>query len=151
MKKFILFFFLHLILILEISCGNTLLGSGNLGSEKLYSGKTLEERLKEEDLDSYEADHSMEVQMKGLIEEYVQDNEWTPEQQIDAATFKKMFVNLIQRGALRQGNTDIIKALADKILEKHGEPIIVKNLEQYFNIEELTLTYSRLLTPNSDL
>ena len=89
--------------------------------------------------------------MKGLIEEYVQDNEWTPEQQIDAATFKKMFVNLIQRGALRQGNTDIIKALADKILEKHGEPIIVKNLEQYFNIEELTLTYSRLLTPNSDL
>ena len=31
------------------------------------------------------------------------------------------------------------------------EPIIVKNLEKYFNIEELTLTYSKLLTPNSDL
>ena len=151
MKKFILFFFLHLILIFETSCEDTKLGSGNLGSEKLYSGKTLEERLKEEDLDSYEADHSMEVQMKGLIEEYVQENEWTPDQQIDAANFKKMFVTLIQRGALRQGNTDILKALADKILEKHGEPIIVKNLAQYFNIEELTLTYSKLLTPNTDL
>ena len=151
MKKFILFFFLHLILIFETSCEDTKLGSGNLGSEKLYSGKTLEERLKEEDLDSYDPDHSIEVQMKELIKEYVQENEWTPDQQIDAANFKKMFVTLIQRGALRQGNTDILKALADKILEKHGEPIIVKNLENYFNIEELTLTYSKLLSPNSDL
>ena len=42
-----------------------------------------------------------------------------------------MFVNLIQRGALRTGNSEILKRLADKILEKHGEPIIVKNLENY--------------------
>ena len=156
MRKFVIFFFLLLILFLNISCEDTLLGSGNLGSGnlgsgKLNSGKTFEERLKEEDLDNYEPDHSMENQMKELIKEYIQDNEWTPEQQIDAKIFKKMFVNLIQRGALRQSNTDILKALADKILEKHGEPILVKNLENYFNIEELTLTYSKLLTPNSDL
>ena len=151
MRKIVTFFFLLLILFLNISCEDTLLGSGNLGSGKLSSGKTFEERLKEEDLESYEPDHSMEDQMKELIKEYVQDNEWTPEQQIDAKNFKKMFVNLIQRGALRQSNTDILKALADKILEKHGEPILVKNLENYFNIEELTLTYSKLLSPNSDL
>ena len=151
MRKIVTFFFLLLILFLNISCEDTLLGSGKLGSGKLSSGKTFEERLKEEDLDSYEPDHSMEDQMKELIKEYAQDNEWTPEQQIDAKNFKKMFVNLIQRGALRQSNTDILKALADKILEKHGEPILVKNLEKYFNIEELTLTYSKLLSPNSDL
>ena len=151
MRKIVTFFFLLLILFLNISCEDTLLGSGKLGSGKLSSGKTFEERLKEEDLDSYEPDHSMEDQMKELIKEYIQDNEWTPEQQIDAKNFKKMFVNLIQRGALRQSNTDILKALADKILEKHGEPILVKNLEKYFNIEELTLTYSKLLSPNSDL
>ena len=62
-----------------------------------------------------------------------------------------MFVSLIQRGALRQGNGAILKKLADKILEKHGEPVIVKNLEKYCDIQELTLTYSRLLSPNSDL
>ena len=151
MRKFVIFFFLLLILFLNISCEDTLLGSGNLGSTKLNSWKTFEERLKEEDLDSYEPDHSMENQMKDLIKEYIQDNDWTQEQQIDKATFKKMFVNLIQRGALRQGNSEILKRLADKMLEKHGEPIIVKNLENYFNIEELTLTYSRLLSPNSDL
>ena len=151
MRKFVIFFFLLLILFLNVSCDGPTLGSANLGSAKLSSGKTFEERLKEEDLDSYEPDHSMENQMKDLINEYVQDNDWTPDQQIDAKDFKKMFVNLIQRGALRQSNTDILKALADKILEKHGEPIIVKNLEKYFNIEELTLTYSKLLSPNSDL
>ena len=151
MRKFVIFFFLLLILFLNISCEDTLLDSGNLGSGKLSSGKTFEERLKEEGLDSYEPDNSMENQMKELIKEYIQDNEWTPEQQIDAKNFKKMFVNLIQRGGLRQSNTDILKALADKIVEKHGEPILVKNLENYFNIEELTLTYSKLLSPNSDL
>ena len=146
MRKTILSFLIILSVIFNISCADVKLGSANLGS-----GKTLEERLKEEDLDSYEADHSMENQMRDLIKEYVQDNEWTQEQQIDKATYKKMFVNLIQRGALRQGNSEILKRLADKILEKHGEPIIVKNLEKYFNIEELTLTYSKLLSPNSDL
>ena len=127
------------------------LGSSKLGSEKLSSGKTLEERLKEEDLDSYEEDHTMDNQMKDLIKEYVQDQEWKSDEIIDKETFQKMFVSLIQRGALRQGNGAILKKLADKILEKHGEPIIVKNLEKYFDIQELTLTYSRLLSPNSDL
>ena len=140
MRKFVLFFFFLLIILLDISCG-----------QLLGSGKSFEEKLKEQDLDSYEPDHSMEEQMKELIKEFVQDNDWKPDQQIDAHTFKKMFVNLIQRGALRHGNSEILRKLSDKILEKHGEPIIVKNLEQYFNIEELTLTYSKLLTPNSDL
>ena len=140
MRKFVLFFFFLLIILLDISC-----------SQLLGSGKSFEEKLKEQDLDSYEPDHSMEEQMKELIKEFVQDNDWKPDQQIDAQTFKKMFVNLIQRGALRHGNSEILRKLSDKILEKHGEPIIVKNLEQYFNIEELTLTYSKLLTPNSDL
>ena len=140
MRKFVLFFFFLLIILLDISCG-----------QLLGSGKSFEEKLKEQDLDSYEPDHSMEEQMKELIKEFVQDNDWKPDQQIDAQTFKKMFVNLIQRGALRHGNSQILRKLSDKILEKHGEPIIVKNLEQYFNIEELTLTYSKLLTPNSDL
>ena len=140
MRKFVLFFFFLLIILLDISCG-----------QLLGSGKSFEEKLKEQDLDSYEPDHSMEEQMKELIKEFVQDNDWKPDQQIDAQAFKKMFVNLIQRGALRHGNSEILRKLSDKILEKHGEPIIVKNLEQYFNIEELTLTYSKLLTPNSDL
>ena len=148
MSKIRLFFFLFLILIINTSCQ---LGSSKLGSEKLSSGKTLEERLKEEDLDSYEEDHTMDNQMKDLIKEYIQDQEWIPEQQIDKETFKKMFVSLIQRGALRGGNSQVIKKLADKILEKHEGPIFVKNLEQYFNIEELTLTYSRMFNFNSDL
>ena len=119
---------------------------------KLGSGKSFEERLKEEDLDKYEADHSMEDKMKELLSEYIEDQNWEQEKIIDKDTFMKMFINLIQRGALRQGNTGILKKLADTVIEKHGEPIIVKNLEKYFNIEELTLTYTKLLSPmNADL
>ena len=119
---------------------------------KLGSGKSFEERLKEEYLDKYEADHSMEDKMKELLSEYIEDQNWEQEKIIDKDTFMKMFINLIQRGALRQGNTGILKKLADKVIEKHGEPIIVKNLEKYFNIEELTLTYTKLLSPmNADL
>ena len=64
-----------------------------------------------------------------------------------------MFVYIIQRGALRQGSSSLLKKLADKIVEKHGEKILVKNLVQYYDIKELTLTYTQLLSPqkNSDL
>ena len=141
MRKIKYYFFLFSLLIITIISSDI----------KLGSGKTFEERLKEEDLDGYEEDHTMDNQMKDLIKEYVQDQEWKPNEKIDKETFQKMFVSLIQRGALRQGNGAILKKLADKILEKHGEPVIVKNLEKYFDIQELTLTYSRLLSPNSDL
>ena len=141
MRKIKYYFFIFSLLVVTIISSDI----------KLGSGKTFEERLKEEDLDGYEEDHTMDNQMKDLIKEYVQDQEWKPDEKIDKETFQKMFVSLIQRGALRQGNGAILKKLADKILEKHGEPIIVKNLEKYFDIQELTLTYSRLLSPNSDL
>ena len=141
MRKTFLFFLLFLNFIIYISSSDV----------KLCSGKTFEERLKEEDLEGYEEDHSIENQMKELLKEYIQDQEWKPNEQIDKDTFKKMFVNLIQRGALRQGNGELLKKLADKILEKHGEPIVVKNLEKYFDIQELTLTYSKMFSPNSDL
>ena len=140
MKKFIILL-VFFNLIVKLSCQDVKLG------------KTLEEKLKEEDLDSYEEDHSMDDKLVTLVNEYVQEQKWKPEQQLDKETFKKMFVYIIQRGALRQGNSGILKKLADKIIEKQGETIIVKDLVKYFNIKDLTLTYTQLLHPqkNTDL
>ena len=141
MKKLI-FLLIFLNLNLYIFCQNVKLG------------KTVVEKLEEdEDLNSYEEDHSMSDRMKEIINEYIQEQKWNQEQQIDKETFKKMFVYLIQKGALKQGSSALLKKLADKIIEKHGEPIIVKNLVQYFDIQELTLAYTRLLNPGktSDL
>ena len=126
----------------------------NLYCQDVKLGKSIEEKLEEDDdLNSYEEDHSMDDKLKEIIKEYVQEQNWNQDQQLDKETFKKMFVYLIQKGALKQGSSALLKKLADKILEKHGEPIIVKNLDKYFNIQELTLTYTRLLNPGktSDL
>ena len=141
MKKLI-FLLIFLNIILELSCQNVKLG------------KTIEEKLEEDDdLNTYEEDHSMADRMKEMINEYIQEQKWNPEQQLDKEVFKKMFVYLIQKGALKQGSSSLLKKLADKIIEKHGEPIIVKNLNKYFDIQELTLAYTRLLNPGktSDL
>ena len=140
MKKFIVLLLLFN-LIIKLICQDVKLG------------KSLEEKLKEEDLDSYEEDHSMDDKLVGLVNEYVQEQKWKPEQQLDEETFKKMFVYIIQRGALRQGNSGILKKLADNIIEKQGKTIIVKDLPKYFNIKDLTLTYTQLLHPqkNTDL
>ena len=140
MKQYIIFFLLFN-LIIKLNCLDAKLG------------KTLEEKLKEEDLDNYEEDHSMDEKLAGLVNEYVQEQKWSPEQQLDEETFKKMFVYIIQRGALRQGNSGLLKKLADKIIEKQGKTIIVKDLAKYFSIKDLTLTYSQLLHPqkNTDL
>ena len=126
----------------------------NLYCQDVKLGKSIEEKLEEDDdLNSYEEDHSMDDKLKEIIKEYVQEQNWKQDQQLNKETFKKMFVYLIQKGALKQGSSALLKKLADKILEKHGEPIIVKNLDKYFNIQELTLTYTRLLNPGktSDL
>ena len=140
MKKFIVLLLLFN-LIIKLICQDVKLG------------KSLEEKLKEEDLDSYEEDHSMDDKLVGLVNEYVQEQKWKPDQQLDKETFKKMFVYVIQRGALRQGNSSILKKLADKIIEKQGDTIIVKDLAKYFNIKDLTLTYTHLIHPtkNTDL
>ena len=119
----------------------------NLYCQDVKLGKSIEEKLEEDDLNSYEEDHSMDDKLKEIIKEYVQEQNWNQDQQLDKETFKKMFVYLIQKGALKQGSSALLKKLADKILEKHGEPIIVKDLDKYFNIQELTLTYTRLLNP----
>ena len=139
MKK-IIFLFILLNIIFKLSCQNVKLGQ--------TLGKTIEEKLVEDnDLNNYEEDHSMEDKMKEELKGYIQEQKWNPEQQIEKETFKKMFVYLIQKGALKQGSSSLLKKLADKIIEKHGEPILVKNLEKYFNIQELTLTYTSLLHP----
>ena len=150
MRKSFLFIFIIINVILNIICSDVKLGSGDLNSKR-YGGKTFEERLKEENLEGYEEDHSMENQMKELIKEYIEEQNLKPNDQIDKETFKKLFVNLIQRGSLRQGNGEILKILADKILEKHGEPVYVKNLEKYFDIQEITLAYSGMFAHNTDL
>ena len=140
--KALLFIFILLNIVLNLYCQDVKLG------------KSIEEKLEEDDdLNSYEEDHSMDDKLKEIIKEYVQEQNWKQDQQLDKETFKKMFVYLIQKGALKQGSSALLKKLADKILEKHGEPIIVKNLDKYFNIQELTLTYTRLLNPGktSDL
>ena len=126
----------------------------NLYCQDVKLGKSIEQKLEEDDdLNSYEEDHSMDDKLKEIIKEYVQEQNWKQDQQLDKETFKKMFVYLIQKGALKQGSSALLKKLADKILEKHGEPIIVYDLDKYFNIQELTLTYTRLLNPGktSDL
>ena len=129
-----LFLILLLSIIIKISCQDVKLG------------KTIEQKLEEDDdLNSYEEDHSMDNRMKEMINEYIQEQKWNQEQKIDKETFKKMFVYLIQKGALKQGSSAILKKLAEKIIEKHGDPIIVKNLVQYFDIKELTLVYTKLL------
>ena len=108
-------------------------------------GKTIEEKVAQDDLSNYEPDHSMEDLMNESIKEYIKEQNWKQDMEIDKESFKKMFVYLIQKGALKQGSGSFLKKLADKILEKHPGPIIVKNLGQYFNIQELTLTYTGLL------
>ena len=118
-----------------------------LFSQDVKLGAKIEQKLQEDDINNYEEDHSIDDLMKNAIKEYVEEQKWSQDQQLDRETFKKMFVYLIQKGALKQGSSAALKKLADKILEKHQGPIIVKNLNKYFNIEELTLTYTRLLNP----
>ena len=58
-----------------------------------------------------------------------------------------MFVDIIQKSPLKQTFEETAKRLAENTIKKHEGPILVKNLDQYFNFEELSKTYLELFNP----
>ena len=145
-KLFIFFMLLNLLLISNVLTRKRRQKTFNLTEEDM--------KKLDEDLDNYEEDHSMDDMMKKNVDEYIKEKKWTPEQEIDKETFRKMFIYVLQKGALKNGSTEILKKLCDAIVSKHGEKIIVKNLKNYYNMTELGLTYSSLFyqsVTNTDL
>ena len=81
------------------------------------------------------------------------DSENDEEEQIDKETFTIMFIHIIQKSPLKQRITNILNRFAEKTINKYGEPIIVKNLHNYFNLDVLEKIYLQLFNPkiNTDL
>ena len=85
------------------------------------------------------------------VKEYIQEKKWEPEKELNQEEFKTMFNKLIQNSFLKQGNENKLKRFAENTIKKYGEPIIVKNLEKYFELNELRKIYldlynSRIIT-----
>ena len=91
--------------------------------------------------------------MLNLVNIYIKEKKWDEEEQIDKETFSKMFIHIIQKSPLKQRNTNILNRFAEKTINKYGEPIIVKNLHNYFNLDVLEKIYLQLFNPkiNTDL
>ena len=147
MKTFILFFFI--ILILKISQENN--------DEEIVEHK-IGLDLSNEDIDVEGNDYEdylrrRDEKMKSLVNEYILQKKWNQEQQIDRKAFIDMFHIVIQKSPIKQGNTKVLNKFALKTIQKYGEPIYVKNLQQYYNLKGLNNIYIELFSPdvNSDI
>ena len=147
MKTFILFFFI--ILILKISQENN--------DEEIVEHK-IGLDLSNEDIDVEGNDYEdylrkRDEKMKSLVNEYILQKKWNQEQQINRKEFIDMFHIVIQKSPIKQGNTKVLNKFALKTIQKYGEPIYVKNLQQYYNLKGLNNIYIELFSPdvNSDL
>ena len=122
MKKIILYLFLLLII-------------------KTFQQQIPEKRSFKVEIDtSYDSDmteEKKEEKIQNLVNKYIQEQKWILEKEIDKEEFIKMFKDIIQRSALKQKDTGILKRFAEKAIEHFGEHIIVKNLRQYFEIAKL--------------
>ncbi len=85
--------------------------------------------------------------IKKLLNKYIQSKKWEPEKQLTNEIFTEMFVDIIQKSPLKQTFEETAKRLAENTIKKHEGPILVKNLDQYFNFEELSKTYLELFNP----
>ena len=86
-------------------------------------------------------------QMKRLVKNYIQSKNWELEKEITIEEFKQMFTNVIQKSFLKQYHTEILTRFAENTIKRYGEPIIVKNLENYFEPNELQKIYLKLYNP----
>lgn len=82
-----------------------------------------------------------------LLSNYIQSKKWEPEKQLTNELFTEMFMDIIQKSPLKQNFEETAKRLAENTIKKHEGPILVKNLDQYFNFEELSKTYLELFNP----
>ena len=141
MKYFLVYAFLLLVLIInkEVHCQ--------------YEAK-IETVLEFDDSDDYEGNKlKNKEKMKNLVNAYIQEQKWEEEKQIDKESFIKMFKEVIQKSSLNQRSNNTLARFAEKTINKFGEPIIVKNLQKYFNIDDLQKIYLELFKPkvNTDL
>ena len=103
----------------------------------------------EQKLEYTERDENVDKneQMKRLVKNYIQSKNWELEKEITIEEFKQMFTNVIQKSFLKQYHTEILTRFAENTIKRYGEPIIVKNLENYFEPNELQKIYLKLYNP----
>ena len=115
---------------------------------------TVETKLEVDQSDDYDGNKiKNKEKMKNLVNIYIKDQNWNEEQQIDKETFIKMFIDVIQKSSLKQRTTRLLNRFAENTIDKYGEPILVKNLQNYFNLDALERIYLQLFNPhiNTDL
>ena len=147
MKTFIVFFFILLILKISQENKDKEVNEQEIkfdvsNEEIIFEGNDYEDYLRKRD-----------EKMKSLVNEYILQQNWEQEQQIDREAFVKMFNIIIQKSPLKQSDTNILNKYALKTIQNYGEPIFVKNLHQYYDLKGLNNIYIQLFSPdvNSDL
>ena len=77
------------------------------------------------------------------VKEYLKKNNLNSSSILNLDEFIKMFIEVVSED--KNKPKQIFIEVAKKIVKKHGEPILIKNINNYFNLEEMTLLYSEIL------
>ena len=80
------------------------------------------------------------------VKEYLIKNDLSSSSKLNLDEFIKMFIEVVSED--KNKPKQIFIEVAKKIVKNHGEPILIKNINNYFNLEEMTLLYSEILDEN---
>jgi len=80
------------------------------------------------------------------VKEYLIKNDLSSSSKLNLDEFIKMFIEVVSED--KNKPKQIFIEVAKKIVKNHGEPILIKNINNYFNLEEMTLLYSEILEEN---
>ena len=91
--------------------------------------------------------------MKELINIYIESRHWNSNTILDKDTFTRMFIYVVNKSIFKKNNRDDLEILAERIFEKYGKPILIKNIKELFIIDELKTEFNKILNGknNKDL
>ena len=90
--------------------------------------------------------------MKELINQYVESKNWTQKKQLDDNTFIRLFIYVTSNSLFKKSTREQLNALAEKIVDIHKRPIIIKDIKKYFDYNELIEVYKNMFgNKNLDL
>jgi len=82
--------------------------------------------------------------LKNKIKEYLEKNNLNSSSQLTLDEFIKMFIEVVSED--KNKPKKIFTEMAKKIVKKNGEPILIKNINNYFNLEEMSILYTEFLS-----
>ena len=83
--------------------------------------------------------------MNELLNLYIEVRHWESDLKLDKDTFCRMFIYVVQKSIFKKHKREDLEILGERIVEKYGKPLLIKNIRELFVVDELKIELAKIV------